>query len=246
MLRSVSPSRAGTSYIPSSAYNSRFGRVPTQAISGAAVYDSQDRSRLVSQAPGRARSEFGWSSTAPSTRPGRPGGTWQPRLPPQSRIEREPRRAFEPQPSSFRPVIQSSSSKASSKALAGSPKPPSTTPKSVTAIRSPAHPAPNTHYNHTKAPPADKAGPDLDEILSQASEASISKLVSPPGGTVFPGMPQKYKPLVSRRSDAASKSKPKKPGAASEARAEGLRSRQSQLSSRPEVGRRSEVRRSEI
>jgi hypothetical protein len=196
MLRSVSPSEAGTSRIASGAYNFGASRVPTQAISRATEYEGQTGSSLISQAPSRARSEF-WSTTkAPSVRQGRSGVTSHSRLTPQSQIERESNRAFAPQPSKLAIVIQNSSSKAPSKAPTGT-RTPSSTPKPGTAIYSPATPAPHI-YNRTKAPPADEEGPDLDEILSKAS-TTISEPLSPPGGTGYPGVPSKYKPSVPRR-----------------------------------------------
>jgi hypothetical protein len=197
MLRSVSPSEAGTSRVASGAYNPGASRVPSQAISRATGYDSQPGLSLISQAPTRARSEFRSTTKAPSVRQGRSGVTRQPRLTPQSQIEKGSSRASAPQPSKLITVIQSSSSKAPPKASTSTRTPSSTTPRPATAIHSPTTPAPQI-YNRTKAPLADEEGPDLDEILSKAS-TTISEPLSPPGGTGYPGVPSKYKPSVPRR-----------------------------------------------
>lgn len=186
MLGSVSPSKAATSRIPSSAYNPGASRVPTQDISRETVYDSQTGSKLSSQAPSRARSEFWGATIAPSVHPGRPGVTSQAHLSPQSQIEREPSRAFAPQLSKRATVTQSFSSKALSMTPRVTQNPSSTTL---------AAPAPHI-YNHTKAHPADE-GPDLDDMLSSST---ISEALSPPRGTGYPRVPSKYKPPAPRRS----------------------------------------------
>jgi hypothetical protein len=197
MLRSVSPSEARTSRIDSGAYNPGASRVSNQTISRATEYEGQAGSSLISQAPSGARSEF-WSSTqVPSVHPGSSRVRNQSRVPPQSQVEGESSRAFKPRPSKLATVIQNSSSKAPSKAPTVTRTPSSTIPKPGAGIYSSATPTPPI-YNHTKAPPADEEGPDLDEILAKAS-TTISEPLSPPGGTGYPGVPSKYITSVPRR-----------------------------------------------